>query len=105
MTTERDAFAEAFSDSIEDLDAEIALKHPELPLLIAAAQERRALLRELATERRLAKVGQGELAQRMGTSQSFVSRLERGIVDPQHSTEDRYAAALGLRVERRLVRA
>jgi len=105
MTTERDAFAEAFSDSIEDLDAEIALEHPELPLLIAAAQERRALLRELATERRLAKVGQGELAQRMGTSQSFVSRLERGIVDPQHSTEDRYAAALGLRVERRLVRA
>ena len=75
MSTRLDAFAEANSDSIEDLDAEIAREHPELPLLIAAAQERRALLRELASERRRARVGQGELAQRMGTSQSFVSRL------------------------------
>jgi DNA-binding transcriptional regulator YiaG len=105
MATRLDAFAEANSDAIEDLDAEITLEHPELPLLIAAAQERRALLRELASERRRARVGQGEIARRMGTSQSFVSRLERGMVDPQHSTEDRYAAALGLRVERRLVRA
>lgn len=105
MTTERDAFAEASSDSIEDLDAEIALEHPELPLLIAAAEDRRALLRELARHRRMANVGQGELAARMGTSQSFVSRLERGLVDPQHSTEDRYAAALGLRVVRGLDRA
>ena len=105
MNPEPDAFAEASSDSIEDLDAEIALEHPELPLLMAAADERRELLRDLARHRRLAKVGQGELAARMGTSQSFVSRLERGLVDPQHSTEDRYAAALGLRVVRRLVRA
>ena len=30
----------------------------------------------------------------MGTSQSFVSRLERGLVDSQHSTEDRYAAGI-----------
>ena len=105
MTTHPDAFAEASSDSVEDLDAEIALEHPDLQLLIAAAEDRRALLRDLARHRRLAGVGQGELAARMGSSQSFVSRLERGLVDPQHSTEDRYAAALGLRVVRRLDRA
>ena len=77
MTIDHDAFAEASSDSIEEVDAEIALEHPELPLLVAAAEERRALLRELADHRRLANVGQGELALRMGTSQSFVSSARR----------------------------
>jgi predicted transcriptional regulator len=31
-----------------------------------------------------------------------VARFESGEVDPQHSTEDRYAAPLGLQIERRL---
>jgi DNA-binding transcriptional regulator YiaG len=81
MTTELDFLAEASSDSIEDLDAEIALEHPELRLLVTAAEDRRALLRELARHRRMANSGQEELAVRMGTSQSFVSRFERGIIE------------------------
>ncbi len=32
-----------------------------------------------------------------------VVRSESGEVDPQHSTEDRYAAAVRLQIERRLV--
>jgi predicted transcriptional regulator len=47
-------------------------------------------------------IPQAEVARRMATSQAFVSRFESGEVDPQHSTEDRYAAPLGLQIERRL---
>jgi hypothetical protein len=32
-----------------------------------------------------------------------VSRFESGEVDPQHSTEDSYAAAIRVEIERRLV--
>jgi predicted transcriptional regulator len=49
------------------------------------------------------KIPQAEVARRMATSQAFVSRFESGEVDPQHSTEDRYAAAIGVHIERRLV--
>ena len=63
------------------------------------------LLKALASKRRELGVSQTELARRMRTTQAVVSRLESGEIDPQHSTEDRFAAALGLRVERRLVPA
>jgi DNA-binding transcriptional regulator YiaG len=91
------------SDSIEELDAERAAIDPRLPHLIAAAVERRAFMRALAAERRRLHIPQTEVARRMGTSQAFVSRFERAIIDPQHSTEDRYADAIGRKVERRLV--
>jgi len=39
----------------------------------------------------------------MGTSEAAVSRLESGKVDPKVSTAERYAAALGKRVEWRVV--
>jgi predicted transcriptional regulator len=60
-------------------------------------------MRALAAERRRLHIPQTEVARRMGTSQAFVSRFERAIIDPQHSTEDRYADAIGRKVERRLV--
>jgi predicted transcriptional regulator len=40
----------------------------------------------------------------MGTSQSAVARLERGDVDVKLSTIERYAAALGQKVEWRLAK-
>jgi predicted transcriptional regulator len=41
----------------------------------------------------------------MGTSQSAVARLESGDVDAKLSTVERYAAALGQRVEWRIAKA
>jgi hypothetical protein len=38
----------------------------------------------------------------MGTSQPAVARLEAGVVDARTSTVERYAAAVGRRVELRL---
>ncbi len=73
------------------------------PTLLREAKVRRAFLQSLGEERKRLKVSQAEVAHRMGTSQPFISRLERGSMDPQHGTEDRYAAALGMRIERRLV--
>jgi hypothetical protein len=39
----------------------------------------------------------------MRKKQPVVSRLLSGDVDPQHSTEDRLGAAMGMRIEHRLV--
>ncbi len=44
-------------------------------------------------------LSQTQVAARMGTSQSAVARLETGISDVLISTVDRYASALGWRLE------
>jgi transcriptional regulator with XRE-family HTH domain len=51
-----------------------------------------------------AKLSQLELAQRMGTSQSTVARLESGTATPTLSTLKRFAAATGCEVRVTLVR-
>lgn len=102
---ELDDFTQRESDSLEDLTAARIANDPELPHLIAAARARRTFMRLLAAERRRLGFSQTVVARRMGTSQAFVSRFERALIDPQHSTEDRYAEAIGYRVERRLVPA
>ena len=45
--------------------------------------------------RRRAGVSQGELAERAGTSQPSIARLEKGQVSPTVITLDRIARALG----------
>ncbi len=92
-------------DFLAELIEESTAEDPGFPALYAAEVERRVLLKALASKRRELGVSQTELARRMRTTQAVVSRLESGEIDPQHSTEDRFAAALGLRVERRLVPA
>ncbi|HSS08993.1 MAG TPA: helix-turn-helix transcriptional regulator [Acidimicrobiales bacterium] len=68
---------------------------------VAAALERRQLLRQLATLRREQGLTQVQLAERMGTSQDQITRLEAGA-DTRLSTVERYAAALGVKVTWRL---
>jgi len=97
------AFVERESDSAEDLLAKRAAADPSIITLIAAAREERRLMRDLAAARKVAVLTQTQVAERMRTSQGLVSRLESGAVDPQHSTEDRWADAIGYRIERRLV--
>ncbi|MEK7426580.1 MAG: helix-turn-helix domain-containing protein, partial [Actinomycetota bacterium] len=66
---------------------------------------RRELLRELAVRREKLGLSQTAVAARMGTSQSAVARLETGEVDTKLSTIERFAAALGQRVEWRIAKA
>jgi transcriptional regulator with XRE-family HTH domain len=80
----------------------------ELPLLpgfreMAVTERRRqALLADLVAQRRAAGLSQAEVAARMGTSQPAVARVEAGSGDVRLSTLERYAAAVGRRLELRL---
>ncbi|HEX7443704.1 MAG TPA: helix-turn-helix transcriptional regulator [Acidimicrobiales bacterium] len=60
---------------------------------------RHALSDELAERRRTLGLSQTQVAARMGTSQSAVARIENGASDVLLSTVDRYATALGRRLE------
>lgn len=79
-------------------------RNSEFTDLVDAALRRRQLLRELATRREKLGLSQTLVAARMGTSQSAVARLEAGEIDAKLSTVERFAAALGQRVEWRVAK-
>ena|SRR2546422_7896615 len=92
-------------DFLDEIIAESSKGHPEFPQLVEAAYRRRKLLRALAGERERAGISQTAVAARMRTSQSAVARLEAGEIDAKMSTVERFAAAVGRRVDWRVVRA
>ncbi|MDE6822785.1 MAG: helix-turn-helix transcriptional regulator [Bacteroides acidifaciens] len=49
--------------------------------------------------RKKEKMTQAELAQRIGTNKSYISRIEKGVIEPGVSTFFRIIDALGLKVE------
>lgn len=69
-----------------------------------AMAEEYAIARELIAARTRAGLSQGEVAERMGTTQSVVARLESGKRPPSMRTVQRFAHAVGghlvLRIER-----
>lgn len=75
---------------------------PVLPGFREMAQRRHDVVAELVVRRQAAGLTQTDVATRMGTSQSAVARLEAGGVDARLSTLERYAAAVGHRLELRL---
>ena len=92
-------------DFLEEIVDERSERNPEFPDLVEAALRRRQLLRELAARREKLGLSQTVVAARMGTSQSAVARLEAGEIDAKLSTVERFAAALGQKVEWRVVKA
>ncbi len=54
----------------------------------------RQLMTDLAKRRRQHGLTQIDVARKMGTSQSYVARLETASLDPRVSTLLRYAAAI-----------
>ena len=62
-----------------------------------------AIARQLITARSRAGLSQAEVARKMGTTQSTVARLESGQRLPAMSSLQRYAGAIGHRLEVRLV--
>ena len=85
----------------DDLDAFIAsrtARNPDFPKLMKAAIETRRLVRQLAAERERQGLSQEKVAEALGTKQPNVARLERGAVDPKHTTLVRYASLLGRRI-------
>jgi ribosome-binding protein aMBF1 (putative translation factor) len=92
-------------DILDQMVDERSERNPEFPELVEAALRRRQLLRELAVRRERLGMSQTAVAARMGTSQSAVARLEAGEIDAKLSTVERFAAALGQKVEWRVARA
>jgi ribosome-binding protein aMBF1 (putative translation factor) len=92
-------------DFLHEIVDERSARNAEFPELVEAALRRRQLLRELATRREQLGLSQTAVAARMGTSQSAVARLEAGEIDAKLSTVERFAAALGQKVEWRVANA
>lgn len=63
------------------------------------------MARELVATRARAGLTQAEVAERMGTTQSVVARLEGGRRQPSMRTVQRYAQAIGCRAVMRLEHA
>lgn len=90
-------------DFLDEVVNERSARNPEFPAMVEAAERRRQLLAALAERRRKADHSQTAIAAAMRSSQSSVARLETSATDARLSTLDRYAHALGYRVEYSLV--
>lgn len=89
-------------DDLEAFIDERTRENPAFPRLMAEAAERKRLLRGLAEARRSAGVTQTVVAARMGTSASAIARLEHGEMNPTLATLQRFAAAVGKKLDWRL---
>src|SRR6266436_5852913 len=81
-------------DFLTEVIAERTRGNPQFPQLVAEAEARRKLARQLAAVREKRALSQTVVAARMGTSASVVSKLEAGG-DVKMSTLQRYCAAIG----------
>jgi transcriptional regulator with XRE-family HTH domain len=83
-----------------------ALKRPDVAAEFEKQIEEFALLDEFLRARSEQGLTQAEVAERIGTTQSAVARMEsgRGKHSPSLATLSKYAEALGCKLEVRLVR-
>ena len=82
-----------------------SLTDPEVKREFDALEAEFAISAELIRARLRAGLSQAELAERMGTSQSAIARLESGRTLPSAKTLIRFAEATGSKVELRLTAA
>jgi len=87
---------------LQTLKAEL-LANPAVRTEYEALAAEFELARELIAARTRAGLTQAQLAQRMGTTQSAVARIEGGRRAPSMRTVQRYASATGTRAVLRLV--
>jgi transcriptional regulator with XRE-family HTH domain len=82
-----------------------ALAPPDVKAEYDGLGEEFAVLAEFLKARAAVGITQAEIAQRIGTTQSAIARLEsgRGKHSPSLATLQKYAQALGYRVELKLV--
>ena len=71
------------------------LENPDVREEYARVDAEFSLIEAMIRARRDAKLTQAELAERIGTTQSAIARLEAGRVSPSISTLRRYAEATG----------
>lgn len=76
---------------------------PDFAAGYAEADGEYSLVEALIEARSKAKLSQTELAERLGTTQSAIARLEGGGVTPTLKTLRRYAEATGMKLRVELV--
>ena len=74
------------------------MKDPEFREEYERADAEYSLIEALVNARTAANLTQTELAERLGTTQSAVARMEGGRVSPSIATVRRYAEATGTRL-------
>lgn len=79
----------------EDLHAKHMAEDPEYRAAYDALEDEFALIKEMIKARARSHLSQAEIASRMGTTESAVSRLESGRTKPSTRTLERYAQATG----------
>lgn len=79
------------------------LDDPETARAFDEAAEEYAAFEAMLQARAAAGVTQAEMAERMGTTQSAIARLEGGRVSPSVATLQKYARALGKRLKIEMV--
>ncbi|MER7992025.1 helix-turn-helix domain-containing protein [Micromonospora chalcea] len=85
-------------DELGEVLAEAAARSPGFKAAYEDAAIRNSVLRQLIKVRKDLRISQKSVAERMQTTQSAVSDLENGNVDPHLSTLQRYARALTVRL-------
>jgi predicted transcriptional regulator len=79
------------------------MKSPEFAAAYAEADDEYSLMESLIEARAKARLSQTELAEKLGTTQSAIARLEGGGVTPTLKTLRRYAEATGMTLKVELV--
>lgn len=79
------------------------MKSPAFAAAYAEADDEYSLIESLIEARAKAKLSQTELAEKLGTTQSAIARLEGGGVTPTLKTLRRYAEATGMTLKVELV--
>ncbi len=79
------------------------MKNPEFASEYEKADAEFAVIEALVRARTKAKLTQAKLAERLGTTQSAVARLEGGKISPSVATLRRYAEATGAKLRIDLV--
>ncbi len=87
--------------TLKTLKSELLAK-PDVQAAYEAQGSEFAIVQELIAARMRAGLTQSDIAQRMGTTQSVIARLEGGKRTPSMNTVQRYASAAGCRAVFRL---
>ena len=89
---------------LEDKHKEL-LNDPEYKKAYTELEEEFLVAKALIKARKSANLTQTQVAERMGTTQSVVARMESGNPLPSLKSVVRYAAAVNSRIEFKLVQA
>lgn len=85
----------------------VALERPEVATEYEKLEEEFSLLRQMLSARQKSGLTQADIAQRMGTKATAITRLESSLSSGKHSpslsTIQKYAKAVGCRLEINLV--